>query len=481
YDPACGIAEVLFLVAQADKTGQRKVIGNEINEYALRTAKQRFFLAGMQGDFICTDSIIPEDKRPGLKADVVVLETPYERLDFSPDLFDRRWRFAQPTRRDPEIAWIQEALAHLSDDGKAFVVTSSRALSSAATSISRLRMSLINQGCIESIISLPKTMTPLTSGRHFIWVLRRPAESSQHVLFIDASGELEDRVSTGIDLPEYLKPLRKASDLLYAAQVSFFDISDQSYNLEPSNWIPKADADKGQLALDYSVNHKSFNDALSGIQRIKVVQPLSEDFSSQTTFSIRQLIDGGIVRLRTGQAIAQNEADAGQTQTVTVQDLAQTTDYYYLNLTAKHQTGKDSDSKAGAVGNTESKHQSLPGDILMTTTDQLQAVIDRQGGNSVARPIRILTILDQSKLSAEYMLECLRDSYKKASRSLPGTQRIKLVDIEIPWIDRKAQLKVVEELKAIRAIQQAAKAISVSADDHISSLIDVIRHGVNCT
>src|SRR5699024_1001329 len=127
------------------------------------------------------------DPDPDLRADVVIAEPPFNlRLDYDLRLTDPRFVFGVPPARNADTAWLQHAIAHLTDTGRAFVITAHGALFRGGAE-ERLRTELLRQGCVETIVGLPGGMSAYTSIPLALWVLRRPNNEQSDVLLIDAS------------------------------------------------------------------------------------------------------------------------------------------------------------------------------------------------------------------------------------------------------------------------------------------------------
>ena len=87
-----------------------------------------------------TGDSLRDDAFPGLPVDAVMCNPPYGDREWGHDelAFDTRWAYGVPPRSEPELAWIQHALAHLSEGGHAVLLlppaTASRSSTPAARS-----------------------------------------------------------------------------------------------------------------------------------------------------------------------------------------------------------------------------------------------------------------------------------------------------------------------------------------------------------
>lgn len=136
------------------------------------------------GDSLLTDAL------PDLRAEVVVANFPFGIHDWGHDrlAYDPRWVYGLPPRTEPELAWVQHALAHLSPRGRAVVLMPPAAASRPAGR--RVRTELIRRGALRAVIALPTgLMQPAGIGLH-VWVLAQPdphQPSSGDLLVVDTA------------------------------------------------------------------------------------------------------------------------------------------------------------------------------------------------------------------------------------------------------------------------------------------------------
>ncbi|MEV4722270.1 HsdM family class I SAM-dependent methyltransferase [Micromonospora humida] len=184
-DFTSGTGSILRMAA--DQALQRGTVthcyAQEINpQYALITLLRLWFVhlrarrAGHEaappvvhvGDSLLADAL------PDLRADVVVANFPFGIHDWGHDrlTYDPRWTFGLPPRTEPELAWVQHALAHLSPGGTAVVLMPpATALRPAGR---RIRAELVRRGALRAVIALPVGLMPPTGIGLHVWVLHQP-------------------------------------------------------------------------------------------------------------------------------------------------------------------------------------------------------------------------------------------------------------------------------------------------------------------
>ncbi len=194
-DPACGGGRLLAAAAAALEPGAR-VHGQEYRPVTAAQARTRVTVEAPKVSVdVRTGDSLRDDAFPDLRVDAVVCNPPYGDRDWGHDelALDRRWAYGVPPRSEPELAWVQHSLAHLSDGGHAVLLlppaTASR------SSGRRIRAELLRQGALCAVIALPAGLAvPHHIGLH-LWILRRPDDDRPGrdlVLLVDAADQDED-------------------------------------------------------------------------------------------------------------------------------------------------------------------------------------------------------------------------------------------------------------------------------------------------
>ncbi|MEJ3745573.1 N-6 DNA methylase [Actinomycetes bacterium KLBMP 9797] len=200
------------------------------------------------------DSLLA-DALPDLRADVVVANFPFGVHDWGHDrlAYDPRWIYGLPPRTEPELAWVQHALAHLSSGGTAVVLMPPAAASRPAGR--RVRAELIRRGALRAIVALPAgLMPPAGIGLH-VWVLTQPVLHQPHagdLLVVDAAAASAGRPFAeivGTAWGAYLSD--QYTDLPGAHRtVPAIEMLDDQVDLTPQRYLPQAidlAADPGQI------------------------------------------------------------------------------------------------------------------------------------------------------------------------------------------------------------------------------------------
>ncbi|RSM46227.1 N-6 DNA methylase [Actinoplanes sp. ATCC 53533] len=227
-DPACGTGRLLR--AAADR-GASDVYGQDNDPAATRLAELWLTIHDLPGDIHTGDSL-RHDGFPGRTFDTVVANLPFGLTNWGHEElgYDRRWEFGVPPRTEPELAWVQHALAHLAPGGRAVLLMPPSAANRRAGR--RIRAELLRRGAIQAIIALPAgAAAPHAIGLH-LWILRREAgPSAPEVLLIDATTiDADDGVA------EIVKAVETGTGLAHAVPV--IDLLDEEVDITPGRREP---------------------------------------------------------------------------------------------------------------------------------------------------------------------------------------------------------------------------------------------------
>lgn len=145
------------------------------------------------------DSLLA-DAFPELKADIVVANFPFGIHDWGHDqlAYDPRWVHGLPPRTEPELAWVQHALAHLRIGGTAVVLMPPAAALRPAGR--RIRAELVRTGTLRAVVALPPGLMPPAGISLHIWVLTQPdpeQDANDRLLFVDTTTASQDSPLAG--------------------------------------------------------------------------------------------------------------------------------------------------------------------------------------------------------------------------------------------------------------------------------------------
>ena len=139
---------------------------------------------------VATGDSLLADAFPALVADAVVASPPFGIHDWGRDrlAYDIRWAFGGlPPRTEPELAWIQHALAHVSLGDESSC--SCRPPRPSGLLAGRYAANSCGAGHCRRSWRCRPAACPRTGISLHLWVLRRPrpGETARQVLFIDST------------------------------------------------------------------------------------------------------------------------------------------------------------------------------------------------------------------------------------------------------------------------------------------------------
>ncbi|MET8267173.1 N-6 DNA methylase [Micromonospora arida] len=191
-DPATGSGAILRAAARA---GSTSMYGQELDDELARLAGLWLALHDVPGEVSGGDSL-RADAFAGRAVDAVVCHPPFGATNWGDEELghDPRWIVGNTPRTEPELAWVQHALAHVRVGGHAVLLMPPTVASRRAGK--RIRGELLRRGHLRAVIALPPGVAAPHGVPLHLWVLRRAATDAPppaRALLIDAaSGDLAD-------------------------------------------------------------------------------------------------------------------------------------------------------------------------------------------------------------------------------------------------------------------------------------------------
>ncbi|MFH8340124.1 N-6 DNA methylase [Streptomyces sp. AM6-12] len=183
-DPACGTGALLRAVDTRPE--QWLYAQDSAPDLAVLTAL-RLALHSRAGVRTAAGDTLRADAFPELRADAVLCHPPFNERNWGHDelAYDPRWEYGFPARTESELAWVQHALARLTDGGTAVLLMPPAAAS--RRSGRRIRADLLRRGALRAVLALPVGAAPPYNIPLHLWVLRRPERNpaSPEVLLMD--------------------------------------------------------------------------------------------------------------------------------------------------------------------------------------------------------------------------------------------------------------------------------------------------------
>jgi SAM-dependent methyltransferase len=229
-DPACGTGDLLLALIDGAQV-PRRVLGQDADGDVTRLAAVRLSLLGADLGIREGDSL-RQDAFPGALADAVLCDPPFHERAWGHDELrtDPRWEYGLPPRLEPELAWVQHALAHLAPGGRAVVLMP--AVAAGRRSGRRIRAELLRKGALRAVAGL--------SATHHLWMLRRPEDTPPATVLMIDSADPETVVTTWrrrADDPDHDEPG-------VSRAVPVIDLLDEEVDLTPSRHVSPARSER---------------------------------------------------------------------------------------------------------------------------------------------------------------------------------------------------------------------------------------------
>ncbi|MDP9696144.1 UNVERIFIED_ORG: hypothetical protein J2X79_003723 [Arthrobacter globiformis] len=461
-DPSSGTGSFLLEVSSSSPDTRR--VGVESRAQQLQVAALTSIISGFPLELYRGDSM-HNDPVPEIVADGVFIDPPLQRVRSVKSLQgDPRWAFGVPAS-DYDFAWVQHALARLSEDGHAAVVLPVRSLSSSPGQ--KIRSALIKRGAVEAVITLPKGTYPGTAIPPTLWSLRRPRPETpkrDSVLLVDASGADSSDPEAFQWVANTVLGYRRGESLTVgrplAAEIPAVDLLSEGANVTPSRWLAESPT------IDQQTIDLKISAARSGIHALINASLPAQVSVADTTpplVKIEDLIKSKSVKIiRANPVPAKDVQDSGSVRYLTPST---------LTGSGEHEKYVDDWTLAA------NPPMTVPGDIAVWGTGAgVRAVALRDGGSVPSTHLQILRVLDGS-FDPDYLAACLTS--KRNERFLQGstTVRPRIQDFEVPSLLLAEQRKLSRELRSLSDLQARTARAAEQLAELSGILTDTIGEG----
>jgi hypothetical protein len=447
-DPACGTGELLLAVME-NSAAPRRLLAQDAAADATRLAGIR--LALRSGDAtIRTGDSLRGDAFPGLLADAVLCDPPFHERAWGHEELtaDPRWEYGLPPRLEPELAWVQHALAHLAPRGRAVVLMP--AVAAGRRSGRRIRAQLLRRGALRAVIAL--------SGTHHLWLLQRPeGGASATVLMIDGAGPetiVTTWQATGND-PDHDEPG-------VSRAVPVIDLLDEEVDLTPARHLSVARSER--TAERFTETHDQLAVVLGKFgELVPAVRP-SADRRDSPSVPVAELARIGYLTIH--QAPLRREAedggDGGQ-PLLTTEDVIE---------------GRPASGRV------------LPGDARWITTragDVVVAVAARrfaarvvEAGGALLGPQLSLLRVDPERLDPYFLAGVLGSSVNVRSTTVQSTGGAGRADVrraQVPRLPLEKQRRYGDAFRRMAEFESALRSTAVMGAEMAELLADGVAEG----
>ncbi|MEU2625907.1 N-6 DNA methylase [Kitasatospora sp. NPDC007106] len=323
-DPACGTGTLLLAAARRWKgSEQLRLLGQDIDPVLCSVTTARLLMAQTGSDAAGSVDIkiadtLRADAHAGRRADVVLCNPPTNEREWghSELATDPRWVFGQPSRTEPELAWVQHIASSLAPGGTAVLVLPPAVAARRAGR--RIRAALLRAGVLRAVIALPPGAAPPHGVGLQLWVLCPPSgqPSESALLLVDAAMPL-DLAAPGrvaIDWPELrarIMAAMRGGPGPGHVSVPVIELLDELVDLTPARHVPGADAvavvNMRQAWTRFDVRLDELRDLGNALSKLAPAR--NDVLPSHTTVGELEL--AGALELRQGQALPEDRLQRG--------------------------------------------------------------------------------------------------------------------------------------------------------------------------
>jgi len=253
YDPFCRAGELLVAAATHVRGGSGSAVllvrGGTPNNESLATARMNTQLHAVRGELKRHRADeLAADSTGGIHKFSRILTNPPFNVSHWTDHDSVYWRYGPPPKSNANFAWLQYVVERLEPGGHAAVVMPNGALSSANPRERDIRMRMVEDGCVEALVSLPPALFWHTGIPVTIWLLSPPGTSRDEILFIDAShaGHMVSRTHRELgdmEIGEIIRTIdswRSGQPIgmsISAVSIALPEIRERDHNLNPSVYL----------------------------------------------------------------------------------------------------------------------------------------------------------------------------------------------------------------------------------------------------
>jgi len=495
FDFACGSGNLLRTAANRalERNAAITCYGQDISKTQARITLLRLFFISSRAGVAPGDETAPRvatgdsllaDAFPTLVADAVVASPPFGIHDWGRDrlAYDSRWAFGGlPPRTEPELAWIQHALVHVTEGGRVVLLMPPAAAKRPAGR--RIRSELVRRGALQAVLALPPGSLPTTGISLHLWVLRRPRpnETAGQVLFIDSTATTQ---RPGPDIARvhqvatqawsaYLEGSGRAERPGESVTVSAIDLLDDDVDLTPIRHLrstPGTSTSAPRDLLDAAEDIRAALGALgASLPPLRTASPAEE---SAARVALDDLVRSGAAEIHRPSPQAALRADRHGT------------DHFEVEITSEDILRGRPPSGAAPQGLRDADTARVQaGDVLIpTAAPRLVARVasDQQVGAVLGRGVHVVRI-DPEVLDPWFLAGAISgaDSRRTAGHvasTLSGTLRIDIKRLQIPVLPIETQRRNGEAHRRLAEfetlVQQTAERSSEIARGLANGLVD---------
>lgn len=252
YDPFSRSGELLVAAAANARPQELSAFGETPDGRSLTIARMNILVHGVQAELGIRGVSEHGPSFQGVRKFSRILTNPPFNLSHWAEYDGPLWRYGPPPEGNANFAWLQYAVERLEPGGQAAVLMPNGAMSRSSPRERHIRMGMVEDGCVEALISLPPALFRDTGISVTLWTLSPPGTPREAVLFVDASeaGHLVGRTRRELsdteigDIVHTVTAWRsgqaaRGGSSFSAASVTLPKIRDRNYDLSPHLYLSR--------------------------------------------------------------------------------------------------------------------------------------------------------------------------------------------------------------------------------------------------
>ncbi|MFI6434126.1 N-6 DNA methylase [Streptomyces sp. NPDC050759] len=490
-DPACGTGTLLAAAGRQWGNGSEaevRLLGQDSDPVLVQVTQARLAVDGLAADDLSNVSLaagdtLRADAHSRQQVDVVLCNPPSNERDWGHAELatDPRWVYGQPPRTEPELAWVQHAVAALAPGGVAVLVLPPAVAARRAGR--RIRAGLLRAGLLRAVVALPPGAAPPYGVGMHLWILRAksgtesgsqvPAELTLVDTAQDGSSVAAER--GGVDWPAVTT---QVTDVLGGkgtqggVSLPVVDLLDEQVDLTPARHIPRT---RTATMVDLRQFWARFDAHLSELRA--VADTLSELAPTEhdepvALISVGELERAGALEIRAGQGlpddlVRRGERRKGEARVLTGAPFSGQTQLW---LPAPIAVQGEQD---GSLTVTASQ------DVIVSALARAFDVQVDTDVPSVLGPQLSALRVNPAVLDAWFLVGCLRApaNVQRAGTHASTTSRIDVRRLQVPRLSLDEQRRYGEIYRRISVFERDLREMKAVGAELSRSLGDLLAAG----
>lgn len=456
-DPACGSGRILGRALE--RVPGARLLGQDVDRVAARLTAVRLALRTDRVEIRAGDSL-RADAFPGELVDAVVCNPPFNDRNWGYEELtaDPRWEYGLPPRVEPELAWVQHALAHLAPGGVAVLLMPPAVAN--RRSGRRIRAQLLRRGALRAVIALPQGAVPNVAVGLTLWILRRPSEGRppSHVLMVDTSGGPDDYARVAVEVWRRFDAGHELDQPGVSRSVPLVDLLNEDVDLTPARHLSTGADDLSPERV--AVARDRLGELIGRITGLMpgVAAPPPDELA---TVPLPELVRRGMLVLEQQTPARPGEEPPRGAPVLTAQDV----------LEGRPATGGPADAGARPI-------VTRPGDVVVPQFVTAPVARVLTAGDALLGPYLSLLRPDPEALDPYFLAGflCASGNVRHYS-SMSSRYRVDVRRAEVPLLPLEEQRRYGEAFRRLAEFEEALCEAATLGRDLARLVADGLTHG----